>query len=1290
MSGGVVNIQTNPYFAAASDTSPANPTMLLTPKTPAKSLDPAYKLRPERGQIERFKASFKTLFGHIDERESEENVKDHLMDFLKAVYYQDSHLIAPKGKTDFVIHLGSDAASPAGVLFEVKRPANRSEMVSRENLNTKAFHELLLYYFQERSRDRNSDLRHCVVTNVYEWYIFDAALIDRVFYRNSWLQKEYKAWASGQKVSRNNDLFYNEIAKPFLAALDEEIPFTYFDLRTFQKNVNDHDPTNDKALLPLYKILSPAHLLKLPAATDSNRLNPRFYTELLHLIGLEETKDGNKKVIRRKAAGQRDEGSLLENAMIELETSNKLSHLSDPGQYGSTHDERSFNVALELCITWVNRILFLKLLESQLVKYHRGDRAYAFLNGDTLADFDELYRLFFRVLAKRPADRSASIQQKFGRVPYLNSSLFEISELEDATININTLDSSLTLPLLRQSVLRDNPAYRDRAALPALNYLFAFLDAYDFASESGDDIQEQGRALINASVLGLIFEKINGYKDGSFYTPGFITEYMCRETIRKAVVQKFNDAYGWQCADFAALLDKDLDRPRANELINSLRICDPAVGSGHFLVSALNELIAIKGELRLLQDHAGLRLKGYLIRVVNDELLVLDEEDDQPFAYLLQEATARPTAERQRVQRLLFHEKQVLIENCLFGVDINPNSVKICRLRLWIELLKNAYYTEESGFAELETLPNIDINIKQGNSLLSKFSLTEDLSDVFHKQKFSLQTYKNTVAAYKSTADKDAKAELLRFINDIKAQFRETVINRDPRRKKLSAKRGERILLDNNVDIFGTPIKDPKLVAVEKKRLDKLIEQIETEIADVENNGLYRGSFEWRFEFPEVLDEQGNYVGFDAVIGNPPYIRQEELGAAKAFLKKDFPNTFAGTADLYVMFVEHGLRILRPQGNFVYIIPNKWMRAGYGAALRRWLKTLAIEQIADFGDLPVFEEATTYPCILSIRNAPATAQFLATPVTTLDFPEGLAAYVAAHRFAVGTEGLQDDGWQLSSLTVQNLMAKLRATGKPLGEYVDGKIFYGIKTGLNEAFVIDAATRERLIAEDARSAEIIKPFLAGRDIKRYQTPKVSRYLILFKNGSTQKAFGKLNEEKAWAKLSESYPAICAFLEPFEQKAKIRSDQGEYWWELRACAYYEEFEKEKIIVPAIIKGPLNLIDSFQSYSNDKTTIVGTSSTYVLGVMNCRVTDYFMQQISSTKQNGYFEYKPVYISQIPIPVVSDESKAKISLLADQILTQKSLDPAADTTALEAEIDQLVYALYGLTAAEIALVER
>ena len=1264
--------------------------MLLTARTPAESLEKTHRLQPaNREQVDRFKVSYAKLLPLINEKESEENVKKHLMDFLSEVYYNGAHVVAPKGKTDFVIHLGRDATTPAGVLFEVKRPANKAEMVTRQNLNTKAFHELLLYYFQERERAKNSDIRHCVITNVYEWFIFDAALIDRLFYRNAQLTKEYKAWTAGQKVSRNNELFYNEIAKPFLADLPDEIPFTYFDIRDYQKNVADADQTNDKALLSLYKILSPTHLLKLPTATDSNRLNPKFYTELLHLIGLEEVKDGGKKVIRRKEAARRDEGSLLENTIVQLDVANKLHHLPDRGQYGATTDEQLFNVALELCITWVNRILFLKLLESQLVKYHGDNRAYAFLNQATVGDFDELYKLFFRVLAKKTAERQASIQAKFGRVPYLNSSLFEITELEDATLNVNSLEDSQTLPLLRTSVLRYSVAYKATEYLNTLPYLFAFLDAYDFASESREDIQETNRTLINASVLGLIFEKINGYKDGSFYTPGFITEHMCRETIRKAVVQKFNEAKGWTCRDFADLEDKDLDRADANALINEIRICDPAVGSGHFLVSALNELIAIKSDLRVLQDETGKRLKGYTVSILNDELVV-EDEDGEPFSYGLQTTTgkltaARPTAERQRVQKALFHEKQTIIENCLFGVDINPNSVKICRLRLWIELLKNAYYTDESGFTELETLPNIDINIKQGNSLLSKFSLTEDLSDVFKRQKFSLQSYKDAVVAYKNAPNKEAKNELQRFIGEIKSQFRETVINRDPRRKKLADLRGQRVLLSNNIDIFGNAIKDPKLVQIELKRTDNYIEQIEAEIADIENNALYRGAFEWRFEFPEVLDEKGNFVGFDVTIGNPPYIRQEELGDAKKLLKKDFPKTYAGTADLYVMFVEHGLRILRPNGQFVFIIPNKWMRAGYGLSLRKWLKTLAIDQITDFGDLPVFDEATTYPSILSVKNAPASAHFLAAAVDTLQFPNGLAAHLQTTDFAVRNDSLQDEGWQLTNAAVQQLMAKLRAAGKPLGEYVNGKIYRGVLTGLNEAFVIDAATKDRLIAEDPRSAEIIKPFLAGRDIKRYQTPVVDKYLIFSRRGI----------------VIADYPAVLNYLMQFKErlmpcpkdwegKWKGRK-QGTYkWYELQdAVDYYSEFEKPKLTLPDIAVKNQVTLDLIGSYCVNTAYIIVSEKKGLLAILNSTLVLYFYGNITSSIRGGYLRFIRQYLEQIPIATLTLEQNSQLETLTNQILTAKATDPTADTAAAEAEIDRLVYALYGLTPEEIAIVE-
>jgi hypothetical protein len=271
------------------------------------------------------------------------------------------------------------------------------------------------------------------------------------------------------------------------------------------------------------------------------------------------------------------------------------------------------------------------------------------------------------------------------------------------------------------------------------------------------------------------------------------------------------------------------------------------------------------------------------------------------------------------------------------------------------------------------------------------------------------------------------------------------------------------------------------------------------------------------------------------------------------------------------------------------------------------------------------------------------------------------------------------------------MTKLRATGIPLNDYVKGQIYYGIKTGLNEAFVIDAATKNKLIAEDARSAEIIKPFLAGRDIKRYQIPTVDKFLLLFRSGSTKAMFGKMDEEPAWKQLKNNYPAICQHLEPFKDKAKIRTDKGEYWWELRACAYYDEFEKPKIVYPNICRQPEFIIDKASFYTNQKCFIIANDDRYLLAVLNSKVTYFLFQQLLPTLRGGFYEPSSIYFKTFPIPHALPEKKEQIIELVNQIITNKSNNGAApaDTTALEAEIDRLVYALYGLTEEEIAIVE-
>lgn len=459
--------------------------------------------------------------------------------------------------------------------------------------------------------------------------------------------------------------------------------------------------------------------------------------------------------------------------------------------------------------------------------------------------------------------------------------------------------------------------------------------------------------------------------------------------------------------------------------------------------------------------------------------------------------------------------------------------------------------------------------------------------------------------------------------------------------------------------------------------------------------------FNWEREFESAMEDGG----FDVVIGNPPYVRQESLGEAFKDYAKGRYETYAGTADLYVYFIERAMSLLRPGGYLGFIVANKWMRAAYGEPLRRWLKQQQIAEIIDFGDLPVFEQATTYPCILILRKAAPARTFAVTQVKTLDFAS-LDEYARDNRYDVAQDSLSDKGWSLAGGQAQALLAKLRAKGVPLGEYVQGKIYYGIKTGLNEAFVIDERTRSRLIAEDPRSAELIKPFLLGRDVKRYAPPQSKRYLIFARRGVN----------------IDEYPAIKKHLLPFKDRLTPKPDgwvgeewkgrkPGRYeWYEIQDTVdYYAEFEKPKIIVPAIVQRASFAFDSGDIYSNDKTSIIGVNDLYLLGVLNSPVADLVLRDIASTKQGGFFEQKPMYLSQLPIRTLNLADPAERAMhdrmvaLVEEMLRLKKEHAAAEAAKedrrhalareierTDRDIDRLVYELYGLTEEEIAIVER
>lgn len=1249
--------------------------------TPRQTLNKAYlKVKPSRNQIEGFKTHLKALLDGMDDAKREEYHKTLLTDFLKKAHYDGQYFVNVKDDVDLAIHTGQKPDSAVAVLLEVKKPSNAAEMPKAGKLNSKALQELVLYYLRERITHNNLEVKHLIIPNIREWFVFDAQSFDRLFAQNKGLVKQFTDFEAGRLSESKTDFFYKQIAEPFIANLQNELPYTWFELAAYEKALRNADKTDDNKLIALYKLLSPEHLLKLPFANDSNSLDKRFYSELLHIIGLTEVKDGGKKLIQRNKAGERHSGSLLEDAIIQLDSLDKLSRLDRNGQaYGANTEDRLFNVALELVITWVNRILFLKLLEAQLLSYQKGDKSYAFLNSDKIKSYDDLNSLFFQVLARSYEERNEDVAKLFDKVPYLNSSLFEPTELEQLTLFISNLRDDKQMPVHSQTVLKDEQGRKRNGSMGALAYLFAFLDAYDFGAEGSEDIQEDNKTLINASVLGLIFEKINGYKDGSFFTPGFITMYMCRETIRKAVLQKFKEVKGRECDDITGLYNKIDDLHEANSIVNSIKICDPAVGSGHFLVSALNEMIAVKNDLKILQDRNGRRLKEYQVEVVNDELIVTDSEGE------LFEYNPRH-AESQRIQETLFHEKQTIIENCLFGVDINPNSVKICRLRLWIELLKNAYYKAPGGEA-LETLPNIDINIKTGNSLVSRFALDADLKQALRKSKFSIDAYRVAVATYRNAQNKEQKREMERLIAHIKSDFRSEIAANDPKIKRLQKLEYDYGLLvapnmfREDAAAYGTKANQKKAKEREGKMLAD-INKLKAEIEEIKANKIYENAFEWRFEFPDVLNDEGDFVGFDVVIGNPPYIRQEEFTDLKPYLQINYPETAQGTADLFVYFVELSMRVLKHSGEFSFIIPNKWMRAGYGKKLREFIAKKHIEILVDFGDLPVFEEATTYPNIVHLNKSAAKPMFVACNVNSLDFPEGLDKYLQENRIEIKLHELSADGWTLTNSEVQSVLTKLKGTGIPLSEYVKGKIFRGVLTGYNEAFVIDESTKNQLIANDAKSAEIIKPFLAGRDIKRYQTPQADKYLIFTRRGID----------------IENYPAILAYLSQFRTRLepKPKNHKGDWegrkegsykWYEIQdSVDYFREFDSPKIIYPNICKWPEFTYDESRIYTNQKCFIITQFTLTFLGIINSKLY-FFLFQAILPKLRGDF-YEPSYLYFKDFPVVNKESPL-IESLVKRCLAEKSQKPAADTTALEAEIDQLVYTLYGLTEEEIKIVE-
>lgn len=1205
-----------------------------------QSLNKAFRRqRPTREEIELLRSELVKMLGEVNLKESEEYHKGLLTEFLKKTAYDPDYFINTKYRTDLVIHIGKNSKSSVGVIIETKRPSNKTEMPTTDNLNKKAMQELLFYFLRERVTEKNFEVKHLIATNLYEWFIFEAKEFEKIADAVK-LKKHYKDFVEGRLTSDKTELFYKEIAAPALEHEKGKIRFTYFDIRDYEKHLKKQSKTGDRRLIELQKILSPTHLLKLPFANDSNTLNKDFYNELLHIIGLEEYKEKSKKLIRRKTQGDRNEDSLIEAAITQITSLGKLLQIKDIERFGDNVDDQLFNVGLELAITWINRTLFLKLLESQIVGYHKS-KDYLFLNKEKVPEYDDLNTLFFEVLAVERKDRRETIKKKFPNVPYLNSSLFEPTELEQQTIFISNLPDDTSLPLYKKTVVKS-----DNEKVNALEYLFRFLDAYDFASEGKEDIADENKTLINASVLGLIYEKINGYKDGSFFTPGFITMYMCRETIRRAVVQKFKEQTDFDSDDYGDLVNftndtyKKAELEKYNEIINSLKICDPAVGSGHFLVSALNEIIAIKAELGILTDESSKPLRDYLIDVENDELMILDNNGEF-FRYEPQ------NMESQRVQKTLFHEKQTIIENCLFGVDINPNSVSICRLRLWIELLKNAYYKDDG---ELETLPNIDINIKCGNSLISRYPIDADLGHALVGSTWDIGTYRLAVMNYRNAENKEQKREAEKLIQKIKSDFHIGITENDPIKKKRKKIKEELIDLTSQGRLFSqkTFKKDKKVV----KRIEKLakdITELDAEIEDIKSGAVYRNAFEWRFELPEVLDEKtGDFTGFDIVVGNPPYIDSEgmvNLGLKKVReLISSTYTTAKGNWDIYIAFFERGFNILGSFGLLSFITPDKWISKSFGDELR----------INTFGNM--------YSILESGRDIFGSSKV--DSIVSLFYKCKPSSKLKVYKIV-------EDKALLKNKVGKELLKSPFAFDFVFSEHLE--LLLKIETNCGK--LSDFLECENACATS--DAYKLKPFI--EDLSQNSIFKSSKQLKIINTGTIGKYVSKWGVRKM-TYLKDKY--LCPVV---NKKDFLGSFQGTYG-------------KKSVRSKLIFKG-LTLLDGCLDLDGSiipgKSTLVIVSDNikrlkFVSAILNSKFAIFYIKEkYPASSYNQGVSFTKDMINNLPISQISEEEQKPFIELVDKILAAKKKDSQADTSELETKIDQMVYDLYGLTDKEIAIVE-
>ena len=858
--------------------------------------------------------------------------------------------------------------------------------------------------------------------------------------------------------------------------------------------------------------------------------------------------------------------------------------------------------------------------------------------------------------------------EELKQVPFVNGGLFDCLDTFEATRDGG----------VRIDCFTDNENDTQKLHVPDKLFfneekgIFPLFSRYKFTVEENTPVEQE--VALEPELLGRVFENLLGdynpetqssarKSTGSYYTPRQIVDYMVDEALIAYFLQKVEPFDGDRDSLEERLRDDllayeaqgDADSQtghliRENEVtqliqvIDELKLLDPAVGSGAFPMGILNKLVLVLKKL----DPQNEQWKE------RQRLQARDILDSQVRNYTL-DAIERAFAEENRYND--YGRKLYLIQNCIYGVDIQPIAVTIAKLRFFISLIieQVANDNPDDNYG-IRPLPNLEIRFVAADTLIGL-------------QKSDFQMLLET----------DAIEQKRQQISKI----RENYFSANTRQQKLSLMHEEEACRAELVNAL-TELSS-------EWALDSQTGIVDEAQKIAQWNPYDRNAVADFFDAEEMF---GVKNGFDIVIGNPPYIRHEKIRHLKSALREHYGGFFTSTADISVYFYKRAAELLKQGGILTYICTNKFMRSGYGKNIRQFLTSdVSLQALLDFGSVQIFDAAVN-TCIVRAEKRMSEANHTFSTATLRSGSDdfNVQEVFQTQAFPMQNSQLSPDEWTLASPEVLALLEKLQSTGMPLGESVQGQLYFGIKSGYDTAFVIDNAAREHLIATDANSRELIKPLLRGRTIRKWKADAPEEHLIVIASSANVTwPWTGVEDEEAERIFSENYPAIHQHLAPHRERLATRDDIGKFYWELRSCDYYEAFDVPKVIYPGTAKSFYGCYDTAGNYGLASTWTLPIKDLSLLAILNSRLFDWYarhkFQSLDDPWAGGRLNFKKVDMMHVPIADRNSEQQAQLSRWVERILAEPTSDKVS---ALEHAIDQLVYEVYGLTEDDIALIEK